>query len=96
MGSICYSVMVSLGEMIAYFPVPGGHIKLAEMFVNQSFSFTMGWNAWYAGSVFKNPHLSSRFSTHASLTVVVQHNRTSRGTECLRSANQLLDRGRRK
>jgi hypothetical protein len=26
--------MVSLGEMIAYLPLPGGHIKLAERFVN--------------------------------------------------------------
>ncbi|KAG8678920.1 hypothetical protein FRC09_019416, partial [Ceratobasidium sp. 395] len=46
-GTICYSVMVSLGEMIAYLPVPGGHIKLAERFVDPAFSFTMGWNYWY-------------------------------------------------
>ncbi|KAG9106465.1 hypothetical protein FRC07_008817 [Ceratobasidium sp. 392] len=46
-GSICYSVMVSLGEMIAYLPIPGGHIKLAERFVDPAFSFTMGWNYWY-------------------------------------------------
>ncbi|KAG6901843.1 hypothetical protein C0995_007229 [Termitomyces sp. Mi166 len=47
MGSICYSVMISLGEMIAYLPIPGGHIKLAERFVNPALSFTMGWNYWY-------------------------------------------------
>ncbi|QRV83617.1 amino acid permease [Ceratobasidium sp. AG-Ba] len=47
MGSICYSVMISLGEMIAYLPIPGGHIKLAERFVDPAFSFTMGWNYWY-------------------------------------------------
>ncbi|KAF8167918.1 amino acid permease [Crassisporium funariophilum] len=47
MGSICYSVMVSLGEMIAYLPIPGGHIRLAERFVDPAFSFTMGWNYWY-------------------------------------------------
>ncbi|CAE6465160.1 unnamed protein product [Rhizoctonia solani] len=46
-GSICYSVMISLGEMIAYLPIPGGHIKLAERFVDPAFSFTMGWNYWY-------------------------------------------------
>jgi amino acid transporter len=46
-GTICYSVMISLGEMIAYLPVPGGHIKLAERFVDPAFSFTMGWNYWY-------------------------------------------------
>lgn len=38
----CYSVMISLGEMIAYLPIPGGHIKLAERFVDPAFSFTMG------------------------------------------------------
>ncbi|KAG6911819.1 hypothetical protein DXG01_000066 [Tephrocybe rancida] len=47
MGSICYSVMISLGEMVAYLPIPGGHIKLAERFVNPSFSLTLGWNYWY-------------------------------------------------
>ncbi|KAF8337995.1 amino acid permease [Cantharellus anzutake] len=47
MGSICYCVMISLGEMVAYLPIPGGHIKLAERFVNPAFSFAMGWNYWY-------------------------------------------------
>ena len=46
-GSITYAVMVSLGEMISYLPIPGGHIKLAERFVNPAFSFVMGWNYWY-------------------------------------------------
>jgi amino acid transporter len=38
---------VSLGEMIAYLPIEGGHIKLAERFVDPAFSFAMGWNYWY-------------------------------------------------
>ncbi|KDN39184.1 hypothetical protein RSAG8_08955, partial [Rhizoctonia solani AG-8 WAC10335] len=50
-GSVCYSVMISLGEMIAYLPIPGGHIKLAERFVDPAFSFTMGWNYWYNWTV---------------------------------------------
>ena len=33
--------------MIAYLPIPGGHIALAERFVDPSFSFAMGWNYWY-------------------------------------------------
>ncbi|KAG6900150.1 hypothetical protein C0993_002079 [Termitomyces sp. T159_Od127] len=41
------SVMISLGEMVSYLPIPGGHIKLAERFVNPALSFTMGWNYWY-------------------------------------------------
>ncbi|KAF8844099.1 amino acid permease [Paxillus ammoniavirescens] len=47
MGTIVLSVMVSLGEMIAYLPIPGGHIKLAERFVDPAMSFAMGWNYWY-------------------------------------------------
>lgn len=39
--------MISLGEMVSYLPIPGGHIKLAERFVNPAFSFVMGWNYWY-------------------------------------------------
>ena len=30
---------ISLGEMISYLPLHGGHIKLAERFVNSAFSF---------------------------------------------------------
>ena len=37
---------VSLGEMVAFLPIPGGHIKLAERFVDPAFSFTLGWNYW--------------------------------------------------
>ena len=33
--------------MIAYLPIPGGHITLAERFVDRSFAFAMGWNYWY-------------------------------------------------
>ncbi|PPR01613.1 hypothetical protein CVT24_005764 [Panaeolus cyanescens] len=46
-GSVCYCVMLSLGEMIAYLPIPGGHIKMAERFVDPALSFAMGWNYWY-------------------------------------------------
>lgn len=34
--------------MIAFLPIPGGHIKLAERFFDPALSFTMGWNYWYA------------------------------------------------
>ena len=33
--------------MIAYLPIAGGHITLAERFVDPSFSFALGWNYWY-------------------------------------------------
>lgn len=46
-GSVCYAVMVALGEMVAHLPIPGGHISLAQRFVSPALSFTMGWNYWY-------------------------------------------------
>jgi amino acid transporter len=33
--------------MIAFLPLPGGHITLAARFVDPALSFTMGWNYWY-------------------------------------------------
>ncbi|KAG8849716.1 hypothetical protein FRB96_000656 [Tulasnella sp. 330] len=47
MGVVCWSVMVSLGEMVSYLPIPGGHIRLAERFGNKALAFAMGWNYWY-------------------------------------------------
>ncbi len=44
--------MVSLGEMISYLPIPGGHITMAERFVDPAWSFTLGWN--YCTSVFRD------------------------------------------
>ncbi|TCD69700.1 hypothetical protein EIP91_006467 [Steccherinum ochraceum] len=58
-GTMCYSVMVSLGEMIAYLPLPGGHIRLAERFVDSALSFTMGWNYWYNWTVILPAELSA-------------------------------------
>ncbi|KAM0756257.1 amino acid transporter [Meredithblackwellia eburnea MCA 4105] len=47
MGSICWAVMISLGEMVAHLPIPGGHLSLATRFIDPAFGFTMGWNYWY-------------------------------------------------
>ncbi|SAM05048.1 hypothetical protein [Absidia glauca] len=47
MGTIVFAVMNCLGEMVAYLPVPGGHIKLAERFVSPGFSFMLGYNYLY-------------------------------------------------
>ena len=51
--------MISLGEMIAYLPIPGGHIKLAERFVDPALSFTMGWNYWYNWTIVLPAELSA-------------------------------------
>jgi hypothetical protein len=57
--TIVYAVMISLGEMIAYLPIPGGHIKLAERFVDPALSFTMGWNYWYNWTIILPAELSA-------------------------------------
>ncbi|KAI8069715.1 amino acid transporter [Gongronella butleri] len=59
MGTIVYAVMNTLGEMVAYLPIPGGHIKLAERFVSPAFSFAMGWNYWYNWTIVLPAELSA-------------------------------------
>ncbi|ORZ21469.1 amino acid permease/ SLC12A domain-containing protein [Absidia repens] len=59
MGTIVFAMMNCLGEMVAYLPVPGGHIKLAERFVSPAFSFAMGWNYWYNWTVVLPTELSA-------------------------------------
>ncbi|KIP01622.1 hypothetical protein PHLGIDRAFT_96848 [Phlebiopsis gigantea 11061_1 CR5-6] len=58
-GSICYAVMVSLGEMISYLPLPGGHITMAERFVDPAWSFTLGWSYWYNWTIILPAELSA-------------------------------------
>ena len=45
--------------MVAFLPIPGGHIKLAERFVDPAFSFTMGWNYWYNWTIVLPAELSA-------------------------------------
>ena len=55
-GSPVYNCLkVSLGEMVAYLPIEGGHIKLSERFVNPALSFAMGWNYWYNWTIIGIP-----------------------------------------
>eukprot|EP00914_Ancora_sagittata_P015549 GHVO01030856.1.p1 GENE.GHVO01030856.1~~GHVO01030856.1.p1 ORF type:complete len:498 (+),score=21.02 GHVO01030856.1:1-1494(+) len=58
-GTVCWATMVSLGEMVAYLPIPGGHIKLAERFVDSAFSFAMGWNYSYTWTILLPAELSA-------------------------------------
>ncbi|KAG2368239.1 amino acid permease/ SLC12A domain-containing protein [Suillus spraguei] len=59
MGTIVYAVMITLGEMVAFLPIPGGHIKLAERFVDPAFSFAMGWNYWYSWTISSPAEISA-------------------------------------
>ncbi|KAI0344518.1 amino acid permease [Trametopsis cervina] len=58
-GSICYTMMISLGEMIAYLPLPGGQIMLAERFVDPAWAFTLGWLYWFNWAITLPTELSA-------------------------------------
>ncbi|KAI0743645.1 amino acid permease/ SLC12A domain-containing protein [Daedaleopsis nitida] len=58
-GTICYCVMISLGEMAAFLPIPGGHITFAERFVDAPLSFALGWLYWYGWSLLLPAELSA-------------------------------------
>ncbi|TBU25171.1 amino acid permease [Dichomitus squalens] len=58
-GSLCYTVMVSLGEMAAFLPVPGGHLTFAERFVDPALSFSLGWLYWYNWTIILPAELSA-------------------------------------
>ncbi|OCH87654.1 amino acid permease [Obba rivulosa] len=47
-GSICYCIMLSVGEMAAFLPIPGGHITFAERFVDSAWSAAIGIMYWYS------------------------------------------------
>ncbi|KAI0935319.1 hypothetical protein AcV7_003793 [Taiwanofungus camphoratus] len=58
-GSLCYCVMISLGEMAAFLPIPGGHITFAERFVDSAWSFTLGWLYWYNWTIILPAEISA-------------------------------------
>ncbi|KAI8456020.1 amino acid permease/ SLC12A domain-containing protein [Phakopsora pachyrhizi] len=59
MATLIWSVMSSLGEMISFLPLPGGHVTLANRFVSPSFSFALGWCYWYEWSIILAAELSA-------------------------------------
>ncbi|KAK5660819.1 hypothetical protein OQA88_12188 [Cercophora sp. LCS_1] len=50
-GTILWSVMVSLGEMATYFPTAGAFSSYATRFVDPSLGFAMGWLYWFSWSI---------------------------------------------
>lgn len=64
MASLLYSVMVGLGEMIAAFPIAGGHVSLIGRYSSPELSFAVGWLYWYCYigellSVLRHPALDA-------------------------------------
>ncbi|KAG1738782.1 amino acid permease/ SLC12A domain-containing protein [Suillus lakei] len=56
-GVFVYSVVISLGEMSAMFPVSGAFSTFGSRFVSPALGFTLGWNYWFQWQVtlFFNP-----------------------------------------
>lgn len=50
-GTVIYSVMVSLGEMAAYMPVAGAFSVYASRLVDPALGFSMGWLYWFSWSI---------------------------------------------
>ncbi|KAJ3556350.1 hypothetical protein NPX13_g10155 [Xylaria arbuscula] len=49
-GTIVYSIMVSLGEMATFMPVAGSFTAYASRFVDPSLGFASGWIYWFSWS----------------------------------------------
>lgn len=47
-GTILYSVMVSLGEMATYLPVPGSFTVYNARFIDPALGFAIGWLYWFS------------------------------------------------
>jgi amino acid transporter len=47
-GSLVFSVMMSLGEMATYIPISGAFTAYATRFVDPSLGFSMGWIYWFS------------------------------------------------
>lgn len=50
-GSVVYSIMVSIAEMATYIPVAGSFTAYATRFVDPTLGFAMGWIYWFSWSI---------------------------------------------
>jgi amino acid transporter len=50
-GTIVFSVMISLGEMATYIPVAGSFTAYASRFVDPTLGFAMGWIYWFSWAI---------------------------------------------
>ena len=46
-GSVVFSVMVSLGEVATFIPIPGAFTSYAARLIDPSLGFAMGWIYWF-------------------------------------------------
>ncbi|WRT66382.1 uncharacterized protein IL334_003337 [Kwoniella shivajii] len=50
--AICWGVCLGAGEMGSFKPVPGGFITWAGDYIDPAAAFAVGWNYFYAGTMF--------------------------------------------
>ncbi|OCK79025.1 hypothetical protein K432DRAFT_300743 [Lepidopterella palustris CBS 459.81] len=50
-GSLVFSVMLSLSEMATYIPIAGAFTRYAARFVDPSLGFSMGWIYWFSWAI---------------------------------------------
>ncbi|WVR09688.1 hypothetical protein IAU60_006763 [Kwoniella sp. DSM 27419] len=50
-GTVVWSMINSLGELMCFAPISGGHVHFVERFVHPSAGFAMGWMQWYSNVV---------------------------------------------
>ncbi|CAM1505121.1 Fc.00g107580.m01.CDS01 [Cosmosporella sp. VM-42] len=50
-GTVVYSVMVSISEMASYIPVAGSFTAYATRFIDPTLGFSMGWIYWFSWTI---------------------------------------------
>ncbi|KAL7423301.1 hypothetical protein Q5752_002602 [Cryptotrichosporon argae] len=50
-GTIAYSMIVSLGEMCVFAPISGGYVHFAERWLNPAAGFALGWQVVFSGII---------------------------------------------
>ena len=68
---------ISLGEMMAYLPIAGGHITMADRFVSKGFSFLLGWNYWYNAAIAQPAELRCVVRSSSFLAMINLLNRSA-------------------
>ncbi|KAF9477191.1 hypothetical protein BDN70DRAFT_896735 [Pholiota conissans] len=58
-GTVVWSVVISIGEIVSFLPNVGGPVGLAGLYVDRALGFALGWNAWYNWTIILPAELSA-------------------------------------
>lgn len=50
-GILVFAMMMSLGEMATWLPLPGAIPQFATRYIEPAFGFATGWNTWYSNAI---------------------------------------------